>query len=273
MSSAEGPKWIDDKQKEARQVVNRMITLWGRDALKSGTGVIDVAGDPGFVSVELLKWGIPVTLVDPAFGFSGKQNNETQRLLACFREVPFTLIRKPFDQSFVEAPENQNLLMNASAIVSLRPDGLTTFIVSYSACFSMRTLIMPCNECENYFPDHDKTYNGFVRQLLVDDEGYVDNFGTTAMLRQMQLLRSPAGCDCILIRYPGLKGDEEQAKMRRAKKRSHVEDNLKEHQLVQTHTGLISAFPTVVMCFFASSLIACAICRIQEDVSVATMTV
>ena len=51
-----------------------MIRTWGLDLLQSGSGVIDVGGEPGFVAMALLERGVPTIVVDPSWGLTGKTN-------------------------------------------------------------------------------------------------------------------------------------------------------------------------------------------------------
>ncbi|CAK0841775.1 unnamed protein product [Prorocentrum cordatum] len=68
---AELPDWCVRKRWEARTLVDWMLARWGLAALCAGEGVLEVGGDPGFLATELLGAGVPVTVVDPAFGASG----------------------------------------------------------------------------------------------------------------------------------------------------------------------------------------------------------
>lgn len=54
-----------------------MVKTFGLELLRSGSGVIDVGGEPGFVAVALLEQGIPATVVDPSWGMTGKTNRLT----------------------------------------------------------------------------------------------------------------------------------------------------------------------------------------------------
>merc|ERR1712137_867079 len=137
----DGQAWVQNKQIEARRVVEGMLAQWGYDELSAGYGVIDVGGDPGFVAAELLYFGIPVTVVDPAFGVSGKTDAATRSYLRTeeFHQPtwngrpPLQVSRKPFDQVFVDDPANADLLKHATALVSLYPDEATDFLLKFTA--------------------------------------------------------------------------------------------------------------------------------------------
>merc|ERR1712136_379564 len=119
MPTPDGQRWVAGKRHEARRVVEGMICKWGLRTLQAGC-VMDVGGDPGFVSAELLHAGINVTVLDPAFGCSGKADPATTHRLS-HSPANLTLIRKPFNQDFVDDPENASLMRNVSAFASLYP--------------------------------------------------------------------------------------------------------------------------------------------------------
>lgn len=207
--TAEGQQWCSNKRYEARLVVNGMINQWGLDALRAGEGVIDVCGDPGFFAAECLASGIQVTVIDPAFGSSGKSDRQTvdyindqahwQRVR--HGAVPYRLIREPFTPTLVDDPQYSQLFRGASAIVSFYPDEATDFVLSYTAANALRTVIIPCNECRQYFPKHDPTYEGFVRQLLQNDQYNLQSAKQYAPLQRAQLWGSPF-CQVLLTRTP-----------------------------------------------------------------------
>jgi len=205
----EGQDWCYKKQAEAHRVVQGMINQWGLHVLQAGAGVIDIGGDPGFVAAELLYAGIRTTVVDPAFGMSGKANpaisaylkDQTLHKTAESGTTPFTVIRRPFNQDFVDDPANQDLVTRVSAIVSLYPDEATDFLLHFTAARALRTAIIPCNECRQYFPPQNPTYEGFVTHLLQRDNYTVSLYGHGAFLRQEWLTGTPF-CRVILQRTP-----------------------------------------------------------------------
>lgn len=207
--TAEGQTWCRNKRQEARCVINGMINQWGLDTLRSGEGVIDVCGDPGFFAAECLSSGIHVTVIDPAFGFSGKSDPSTAEYIndqAHWQRVrngtvPLRLIKEPFNQSFVDNPNHEKLLRGASAIVSFYPDEATDFVMSFTAANAMRTVVIPCNECAQHFPRHDPTYEGFVRQIMMNDQFNLKSCRTYAPLQRAQLWGSPF-CQVLLQRSP-----------------------------------------------------------------------
>jgi len=199
----DGQRWCYNKRWEACRVVEGMISQWGLRALQAGEGVVDVGGDPGFVAAELLRENIPVTVVDPAFGASGKSDPQTSEILRLYRQfegTQFRLIRAPLNRAFVHDPKHRRILRGASAMVSLYPDEATDNCLYFSAAFDLRTVLMPCNECQRYFPSHNPTYEGFVQQCLKDDAKYSRVFRNATMKREH--INDTPFCKVILQRTP-----------------------------------------------------------------------
>lgn len=206
----DGQNWCANKMREARCIVNGMIQKWGLDVLQSGEGVVDIGGDPGFVAAELIRSGIHVTVIDPGFGKSGKSNPATDRFLRDpmhakrMREgvVPFRKIQHPFTEAFAKDPDNASFLNGVSAFVSLYPDEATDFLLRFTAKMNLRTALIPCNECVRFFPPHEPTYEGFVKHLLILDDGYVqESGGRAASLQRVQIWGTPF-CPVLLQRSP-----------------------------------------------------------------------
>lgn len=183
-------------------MVDGLIQQWGLTALQSGEGVIDVGGDPGFTAAELLRSKIPVTIVDPAFGTSGKTDPMTAAYLSQFEQGGLRVITAPFDQAFVDNPSHAKLLRGASAMISLYPDEATDYFIYYTAYSNVRTAVIPCNECPRFFPPHNPTYEGFVHQLLHVDLNYVRYFGDSSPLQRERIGNTPY-CQVMLQRTPG----------------------------------------------------------------------
>lgn len=191
------------KRWEARAVVQWMIRSWGLQALRMGQGVVEVGGDPGFVAAECCNAGIPVTIVDPAWGCSGKANPWAWTGGHKDATNGVRVIREPFDQVFVGDPEYNKLIRGASALVALYPDEATDFVLRCSAEGNLRTALIPCPECMQFFPRHNPTYRGFVDQLLANDWNAVGRSGTAQPLWEDRVLDAPF-CQVILQRSPQL---------------------------------------------------------------------
>jgi len=178
----EGQGWCEKKQAEARRVVDWMINHWGMEMLCAQEGVVEVGGEPGFLARELLLSGIPVTVIDPSFGISGKGNHYTDPVLndpKYLQPMPsrggrpmFRSIRRWFDQEFVNDASHRKLLDNASCAIALYPDEGTEFFMYFSAtqAKTLPSALLPCDDCRQFWPEHDPTYEGFIRHILSTDE-------------------------------------------------------------------------------------------------------
>lgn len=179
------------------------------ETLRSGDGVMDICGDPGFLAAELLRSGIHVTVVDPGFGQSGKTDPATMRYVndpAHAHRVrsgvkPFTIIAEMFDEDFVnKRPETMDRI---SAIVALYPDEPTDYIIRLTADWNKRVAMIPCNECVRFYPPHEPTHEGFVKQLLRNDAQYLETpagkQGGALPLRRETIFGSPF-CNVLLHR-------------------------------------------------------------------------
>lgn len=186
-----------------------MIHYWGLDALCSGSGVIDICGDPGFFAAECLASGIHVTVIDPAFGSSGKTDHSTLDYIndqAHWNRVrrgavPLRLIKEPFNDQFLQDADNAKLVRDASAVVSFYPDEATDIVVNVTGAQAKRTIVIPCNECVQYFPRHEPTFEGFVKHVMRKDQSNVWSCGQKAALQQDRLWGSPF-CQVCLWRSP-----------------------------------------------------------------------
>ncbi|CAE8636499.1 unnamed protein product [Polarella glacialis] len=110
-----------------------MVQSWGIEMLRSGSGVMDVAGEPGFMACALLQRGIPVTVVDPSWAKTGKTNayTQVQKVLEQSGSAKLQVFSEMFDEAFVAA--HQDLVDDASAIVSLYGDQATSPCVHFAA--------------------------------------------------------------------------------------------------------------------------------------------
>mmetsp|Transcript_111412 Transcript_111412/g.315422 ORF Transcript_111412/g.315422 Transcript_111412/m.315422 type:complete len:324 (+) Transcript_111412:67-1038(+) len=210
----DGQAWCANKRREARRVVDGMIAKWGMHALCAGEGVVDVGGDPGFLAAELLASGIHVTVVDPAFGCSGKADAWTSAYINdpghqhSVRPgvAPLRVVRECFDESVVQNPAYADIFRGASVIAAFYPDEATEFVLRYSAATATRTVVIPCNECKQFFPPHEPTYEGFVKQLLLNDSYNVRRFNSNAPLQRECLWDTPF-CQVLLQRSPWTDAD------------------------------------------------------------------
>ncbi|CAJ1453770.1 unnamed protein product [Effrenium voratum] len=149
-----GAQWCNNKRAEAEVIADWMVQGWGLAALRSGSGVLDVGGEPGFLAAALLSRGIPVTVVDLSWGKTGKNNHTTQiedmEEAGLPEHARFRAVPAAFDESFVA--EHRELVEACSALVSLYGDEATT----------------PCLHYVRFFPPHHRHYEAYVQALLAD---------------------------------------------------------------------------------------------------------
>jgi len=143
-----------------------MIRTWGFELLSSGSGVIDVGGEPGFVAMALLQSGIPATVVDPSWRMTGKTNRHTNieqvtQMPGCPNFAPF---QENFDEGFYA--RHKEVVDSASAIVSLYGDEATEPSLRFAASLGKPCALIPCNECVRFFPSQNQTYDGYVQACM-----------------------------------------------------------------------------------------------------------
>eukprot|EP00931_Biecheleriopsis_adriatica_P090971 TRINITY_DN64882_c0_g1_i1.p1 TRINITY_DN64882_c0_g1~~TRINITY_DN64882_c0_g1_i1.p1 ORF type:complete len:329 (-),score=59.17 TRINITY_DN64882_c0_g1_i1:98-1084(-) len=166
ISEPDGSAWCENKRWEADRIVDWMITNWGIATLTRGSGVIDIGGEPGWLAAACLQRGISATVVDPTWRITGKGHwtNNCEGLQP--GNARFTAFSAEFDSRFVD--EHRELVHNASAIVSLYGDEATWPSLEFAVESGKPCAVVPCNECERFFPDHNKTYDGYCEALLYE---------------------------------------------------------------------------------------------------------
>jgi hypothetical protein len=103
--------------------------------IHSGSGVVDVAGGRGDVSVELILRGVRCTLIEPRW----RKLSSQQRNLISDRGLdvkkPFVHLITRLDEDFASVEEHRALLTNASLLVGLHPYQVYYSEVHYCVCF------------------------------------------------------------------------------------------------------------------------------------------
>mmetsp|Transcript_3388 Transcript_3388/g.8008 ORF Transcript_3388/g.8008 Transcript_3388/m.8008 type:complete len:334 (-) Transcript_3388:76-1077(-) len=165
VAEPDGSRWCENKRYEADRIVDWMVANWGLSFLRQGSGVLDVGGEPGFLAAALLVRGVPVTVIDPTWNITGKAHWSNDCSLAQRQSGAwFHAIAQEFDHSLIAG--YAQLLHNASAIVSLYGDEATEPTLRFAVDSRKPCAVVPCNECEHFFPDYDKTYQGYCEALL-----------------------------------------------------------------------------------------------------------
>lgn len=158
-------------------VAEWMITAWGADYLRSGVGVVDVGGEPGFVAAAFLDRGIPASVVDPVWGLTGKVNAFAPVWQWSQSSQPrFQVFKECFDAGFCS--RNRDYFHGISAIVSMYGDEATEPCISVAASSRKPALIVPCNECVRFFPPSNPTYDGYVQACLNQSTWHGGQFET-----------------------------------------------------------------------------------------------
>ena len=185
--------------------------------LNSGTGVVDVAGGSGHLSMALGIAGIKSTVIDTRPGVgrlpgrdrkiwkSHLKRRETrdpvmQPLLYCHPVVPFETKRAWFgsrpdgvDSSFRHPDEAQlplvdessDLIANASAIISLHPDEATGDVVRVAVKNSIPFVVVPCCVFCRLFPERRKKSTNDVVSTYQDLLEYLRDHDSS--IQQSQL--------------------------------------------------------------------------------------
>ena len=154
-----------------------LIDKYGGEYLKEGSGVLDVAGGKGKLSIELAVQGkIQSTIVDPLVRKHGKKlvPKEAKRIRKAEAPHP-NLVAKPFNRTtFLE--ECEDLLTNSSLCVGLHPDECTEDILDLALQYNKPVAIVPCCVFAGFFPLRTlpcgkavRTYEDFLNYLLAKD--------------------------------------------------------------------------------------------------------
>eukprot|EP00434_Breviolum_minutum_P021200 symbB.v1.2.018704.t1/scaffold1502.1/size115091/1 len=164
ISEPAGSTWCENKRYEADWIADWMIRHWGKSCLQKG--VLDVGGEPGFLAAALLSRGISVTVVDPTWGITGKDHWSNDCVAPAYETgAKLTVFNKEFNQRFlVEHPE----IWQIAVVASLYGDEATIPALSFAVDAQKPSAIVPCNECAHFFPEYDKSYEGYCQALLQD---------------------------------------------------------------------------------------------------------
>lgn len=162
----------------------------------SGSGVLDIAGGKGQLSIELSiqAGGIFCTVIDPLVRKRGMSSNSSisngrtrvvglssrdkKRLDKIGATQPLHVAR-PFGDGLLKIPEYDTLVKQASCLVGLHPDECTEAILDKALLYGKPVAIVPCCVFPHMFPDRylvDRpdvpvtTYEEFLQYLLEKDD-------------------------------------------------------------------------------------------------------
>lgn len=156
-----------------------LVTTFGIEALSEGTGVLDVAGGAGRLSVELLRRGVErVTLIEPdpsgdRHGFADRGTRLSERT-GCMGKTSsalaiesaiqaefgssFRLLAAPFSADLFE--QHAEVLAGCSLVVGLHPDQATEPLVDWAATHRKRFAVVPCCVFPNLFRERCQFWRG-----------------------------------------------------------------------------------------------------------------
>lgn len=146
--------------------------------LRKGSGVLDVAGGKGKLSIVLSLQGmIPCTIVDPLVRKHGKKLDPrvAKRIRKAAAPHPDLLSQEFNTTSFVK--EHENLIKNVSMLVAIHPDEPTEDILDLALTMNKPVAIVPCCVFPGLFPlrtlpngKRVRTYEAFLQYLLAKDD-------------------------------------------------------------------------------------------------------
>lgn len=138
-----------------------LVETYGLERLRSGKGVLDVAGGRGEIAFELtLEHNVPVTVVDPRPRKLSRQQykrlradvgvdgEEARRWL----DAKVVSYQTYFDESFLEDPERGQVAAEASVVVGLHPDEATGAICELALRLGRPFAVVPCCVFADDFP-------------------------------------------------------------------------------------------------------------------------
>ena len=165
-----------------------LVREFGRDRLRAGAGVVDVAGGSGELAFELAaRWGSPCPIIDPR-GEGVRVTARHRRLLASraanaalvppawiassplasqlsaqwstFHPARTSHVKRPFDASAMDDPKLAALLLECSAIVGLHPDQATGAVVDAGLTLNKPWATVPCCVFPGSFPERKAPTTG-----------------------------------------------------------------------------------------------------------------
>lgn len=166
------------KSLRAKLFATWLLRKYSVEEMKKGSGVLDVAGGKGKLSIELSLQGmIPCTIVDPLVRKHGKKLDPrvAKRIRKASAPHPDLISREFNTTTFVQ--EYENLVQNASMLVGIHPDEPTEDILDLALKFEKPVAIVPCCVFPGLFPLRTlpcgkgvRTYEEFLQYLLTKDE-------------------------------------------------------------------------------------------------------
>mmetsp|Transcript_3265 Transcript_3265/g.7749 ORF Transcript_3265/g.7749 Transcript_3265/m.7749 type:complete len:371 (+) Transcript_3265:127-1239(+) len=155
-----------------------LIETYGIGKLAAGSGVLDVAGGKGKLSIQLALQGkIQSTIIDPLVRKHGEKLDSISAKRIRKANVPHpTLLSKEFNRTIFQA-EQEDLIKSSSMLVGLHPDEPTEDILDMALQYGKKVAIVPCCVFPCFFPLRRladgrfvNTYDEFLEYLLLKDD-------------------------------------------------------------------------------------------------------
>ncbi|KAL3945294.1 MAG: hypothetical protein SGBAC_000642 [Bacillariaceae sp.] len=166
------------KSLRARLFAAWLLKTYDVEELKKGTGVLDIAGGKGKLSIELSLQGmIPCTIVDPLVRKHGKKLDPrvAKRIRKASAPHPALISCEFNTTTFVD--EYEKLVHDASMLVGIHPDEPTEDILDLALKFDKPVAIVPCCVFPGLFPSRTlpsgegvQTHEQFLEYLLAKDD-------------------------------------------------------------------------------------------------------
>lgn len=120
------------KSERADLLCDWLLEKIGVERLRAGSGVLDIAGGKGDVTLRLQAEDVPTTVVDPrrCFRRDGTPVPIKQQIVGYFGEEFFT--------------EHEALLQGASLLLGMHPDQATEPLVDYALRYGKPFVVVPC---------------------------------------------------------------------------------------------------------------------------------
>ena len=166
-----------------------LVGMFGVEYLRSGSGVLDVAGGKQLVSQYLaITYGIACTVVDPREAAPICPSN-----VLTFRKRGFeppAYIMTTFDSAFVSA--HGGLLAAVSVVIGQHPDEATESIVDVALALGKPFAVVPCCVFSRIFP-----------RRLRDGTSVVNYDQFISYLREKETLERPTRIRCDVLAMKG----------------------------------------------------------------------
>ena len=156
--------YLHDKTERHRMFAKWLVNKYGAEKLATASGVLDVAGGSGELSLALLELGVPAVLLDPKARCSDER-------------IPVVAKALNGDGSDLLDSKDETIrerLEQCSLVAGMHPDQATEAIVDLSERLGVPFALLPCCVMPSLFPhrrqkrhgDPVRSYSSFCQYLL-----------------------------------------------------------------------------------------------------------